>query len=380
MDPELEEEARALVESAVAFVASADVGLQGLPEAGELRRQWRRVEELREETQVSGSGSGSEPLKPLALALALVELVLFQTVKTELAGRCAALAYLPSVRQQMVMARLGEVLWTVKDALELAKEAEDKHAEVAALKALARVHLSRLKELDAPVAAITEATKALGVLESLGEANTRLHAEVLFVLGDAQLTKALQSPFSAAREEALEAAAKTMRDAAEVYRKLEDQTWQGRAMLGAALALVGLEDEDQQMDGERLAEDAKDLFHDAGELDLEVVAMMLIVKCRITTSGLDCALLSAEDAAEDWKEEGGRPTHLAIALHTAASIYFQLKERAWTRQPSFALRLWSFSGLPGGAELRPPSCRCCLEWSPATSTSTRASSASMRPW
>ena len=115
-------QARALVESAVAFVASADVGLQGLPEAGELRRQWRRVEELREETQVSGSGS--EPLKPLALALALVELVLFQTVKTELAGRCAALAYLPSVRQQMVLARLGEVLWTVKDALELAKEAE----------------------------------------------------------------------------------------------------------------------------------------------------------------------------------------------------------------------------------------------------------------
>ncbi|CAJ1372723.1 unnamed protein product [Effrenium voratum] len=328
MDPELEEEARALVESAVAFVASADVGLQGLPEAGELRRQWRRVEELREETQaVSKEGSKPlKPLKPLTLALALVELVLFQTVKTELAGRCAALAYLPSVRQQMVMARLGEVLWTVKDALELAKDAEDKHAEVAALKALARVHLSRLKELDAPVAAITEATKALGVLESLGEANTRLHAEVLFVLGDAQLTKALQSPFSAAREEALEAAAKTMRDAAEVYRKLEDQTWQGRAMLGAALALVGLEDEDQQMDGERLAEDAKDLFHDAGELDLEVVAMMLIVKCRITTSGLDCALLSAEDAAEDWKEEGGRPTHLAIALHTAASIYFQLKE------------------------------------------------------
>lgn len=46
----------------------------------------------------------------------------------------------------------------------------------------------------------------------------------------------------------------------------------------------------------------------------------------MTTSGLDCALLSAEDAAEDWKEEGGRPEHVAIALHTAASIYLQLKE------------------------------------------------------
>lgn len=37
--------------------------------------------------------------------------------------------------------------------------------------------------------------------------------------GDAQLTKALQSPFSAAREEALEAAAKTMRDAAEAVTR-----------------------------------------------------------------------------------------------------------------------------------------------------------------
>jgi len=153
-----------------------------------------------------------------------------------------------------------------------------------------------------------------------------LHAEILFVLGDAQLTKALKSPFSQAREEALEAAAETMRKATEAFRKLEDVRWTGRSMLGTALALVGVEDEDQQMDGERLAEDAKDLFHEASEWDLEVVAVMIIVKCRITTSGLDCALLSAEDAAEDWKEEGGRPEHVAIALHSAASIYFQLKE------------------------------------------------------
>ena len=94
----------------------------------------------------------------------------------------------------------------------------------------------------------------------------------------------------------MEAAAETMRKATEArqrvpsksklrcaqlneaFRKLEDVRWTGRSMLGTALALVGrgpvgpfkpqsrnsfcrhrgVEDEDQQMDGERLAEDAKE--------------------------------------------------------------------------------------------------------------------------
>jgi len=329
MDPELEEEAQELVKSTLNFVQEVLGEEDEIPEAAELRKQRLLIEGHHKEVeQLLTQEDGT--VAALKLALQMVEMLLFLSVKSELGGQCATSAYLTGSRQQSVMSRIGEILWAVKDALELARDLQDPQLEAMALKALARVHLSRVKEPDAPLTAINEASKALEVFKALEDQenaeHTRLHAEILFVLGDAQLSKALKSPFSQAREEALEAAAATMREASEAYKKLEDTKWKGRAMLGTALALVGLEDEDQQMDGERLAEDAKDLFHDAGELDLEVVAVALIVKCRVTTSGLDCALLSAEDAAEDWKEEGGRPEHVAIALHTAASIYFQLKE------------------------------------------------------
>ena len=46
-------------------------------------------------------------------------------MKTELGGQCAAATYLTSQRQQMVMASMGELLWTVKDALELARDLEE---------------------------------------------------------------------------------------------------------------------------------------------------------------------------------------------------------------------------------------------------------------
>lgn len=48
-----------------------------------------------------------------------------KAVKTELGGQCAAATYLTSQRQQMVMASMGELLWTVKDALELARDLEE---------------------------------------------------------------------------------------------------------------------------------------------------------------------------------------------------------------------------------------------------------------
>jgi len=153
-----------------------------------------------------------------------------------------------------------------------------------------------------------------------------MHAEILFLLGDAQLTKATASAFDKAREDALEAAAETLREATKIYRQLEDSRWIGQSLLGTALALVGLEDEELQMDGEWLAEEAKDLFHEAGERALEVVAMLTIVRCRCRTSGSDCAMLSAKDAAEDWKEEGGRPADVAIALSTAACLHLQQQE------------------------------------------------------
>ncbi|CAK9054708.1 Hypothetical protein SCF082_LOCUS29669 [Durusdinium trenchii] len=329
-----QQQAKSLVKSTTNFVREilkeADTEADGgIPEARELRKeQEAEIEPRHQKADELVQGAAGTSVQALQLALEMVEALLFQTVKTELAGQYATSSYLTNWRQRIVMARIGEILWTVKDALELARDLQDSRLEATALKALARVHLSRVKEPDAPVAAINEATKALEVFNKLDQElqEDRLHADILFVLGDAQLTKALASPFSEAREESLEAAAATMRQASEVYKKLGETKWLGRSMLGTALALVGLEDEDQQMDGERLAEDAKDLFHDAGELDLEVVAVMLIVKCRIRTSGLDCALLSAEDAAEDWKEETGRPEHVAIALHTAASVYFQLKE------------------------------------------------------
>eukprot|EP00438_Fugacium_kawagutii_P012045 Skav218187 [mRNA] locus=scaffold5213:249859:255761:- [translate_table: standard] len=259
MDPELEEEARTLVQSTLKFVSEVLAGEDEIPEAAELRARGRQIEDCHKKTEEL---LAKDPSAALKLALQMVEMLLFLTVKTELAGQCATSSYLTSQRQQSIMSRIGEVLWTVKDALELARDLEDFSTSLKSfckLAAFATAELSskrlcgiisRVKEPDAPMAAVTEASKEAE--------HARLHAEILFVLGDAQLSKALKSPFSQAREEALEAAAATMREATELYDKLGDTKWKGRAMLGTALALVGLEDEDQQMDGERLAEDAKE--------------------------------------------------------------------------------------------------------------------------
>ena len=120
------DQARALVTAAVRFIQ--DVSVEGdaaegdVPEAAEQQRQLQEVEALRREAEELAANSG---LRALKRVLAAVELLLFYAVKTEVAAKCAAVMYLTSRRQQVVLARIGEVLWLAKDAVDLARDVQE---------------------------------------------------------------------------------------------------------------------------------------------------------------------------------------------------------------------------------------------------------------
>ena len=119
-------EAQTLVKSTVNFVSEVLGDEDDIPEAAELRKQRSQIDICRKETEELLTKADSiSTISALKLALQLVEMLLFLTVKTELAGQCATSSYLTSWRQQSVMSRIGEILWTVKDALELARDLED---------------------------------------------------------------------------------------------------------------------------------------------------------------------------------------------------------------------------------------------------------------
>ena len=119
-------QAQDLVKAALAFIeevsAEADAAEGGVPEAAELTKQLQEVDSLRQKAEELSKNSGLQALKA---GLTAVELLLFYTVKTEIAGKCAAGMYLTSRRQQVILARIGEVLWLAKDAVELGRDAQE---------------------------------------------------------------------------------------------------------------------------------------------------------------------------------------------------------------------------------------------------------------
>lgn len=85
-------------------------------------------------------------------------------------------------------------------------------------------------------------------------------------------------------------------------------------------------DEDEALDGERVADEARDLFHEIGDTASEVAVFLTGVSARSESSGPESALMMASDAAEDWQQEGGRPRDAALALLLAAGFQLDLGE------------------------------------------------------
>ena len=103
------------------ILREADEG--DIPEAAELRKQRLEIESRQKEAD--DLLAPGKAFKALEIAFEMVETLLFQTVKTELAGQCATSSYLTNWRQRIVLQRIGEILWTVKDALDLARDLQD---------------------------------------------------------------------------------------------------------------------------------------------------------------------------------------------------------------------------------------------------------------
>lgn len=117
-------QAQELVKSTLNFVQDVLGEEDEIPEAAELRKQRLLIEGHHKEVeQLLTQDHGT--VAALKLALQMVEMLLFLSVKSELGGQCATSAYLTGSRQQSVMSRIGEILWAVKDALELARDLQD---------------------------------------------------------------------------------------------------------------------------------------------------------------------------------------------------------------------------------------------------------------
>lgn len=117
-------QAQELVKSTLNFVQEVLGEEDEIPEAAELRKQRLLIEGHHKEVeQLLTQEDGT--VAALKLALQMVEMLLFLSVKSELGGQCATSAYLTGSRQQSVMSRIGEILWAVKDALELARDLQD---------------------------------------------------------------------------------------------------------------------------------------------------------------------------------------------------------------------------------------------------------------
>mmetsp|Transcript_52853 Transcript_52853/g.169267 ORF Transcript_52853/g.169267 Transcript_52853/m.169267 type:complete len:515 (-) Transcript_52853:130-1674(-) len=275
--------------------------------------------------------SSKPAAEALQAAVAALEQMLAAGMRTQIVGNQTAdgqpagnSVLITGKKAHLVKRRLREVLWVVKDAQGCFKQSGDQLGKGLALKALARVHLSRSDEPDAPMAALRCAKEAVTTLHAAGDA--KREAEALSVAGDAHVMKAALSPYEKVTTDETENALQVLRQAAQLFSKLGDKKGEGKALHSAASVLLNSTDEDQQLEAERFVQEAVDLFKEIKNQDLECAAMMTMVNARMATSGPEQAVLFAKDTATDFNKEGGRPKHEATALHAAAELHLTLGE------------------------------------------------------
>jgi len=234
------------------------------------------------------------------------------------------LMFLAKKRQAEVQARLREILWLGKDAAGLFKDMDDKRGRAVALKMQARSHLARSQEPDAPASALKTTKEALAIFRELRDRS--MEADALCMVSEAHVAKASASPFENVVVEQVEAGAAASKEAENIYRDLQNTHGAAKALHCTAKALLKHTDEDEVLEGERFADDARELFHDLGDHASEVAVLMTGISARHVTSGPESALMMAKDAAEDWQQEGGRNKDTALAMLLAAGFQLELSE------------------------------------------------------
>lgn len=146
------------------------------------------------------------------------------------------LACSTKLKERLVLLRIRELQWLVKDALAYFKGVGDVTGTVAALSALTRAHLLRASEPDAPIAALKAAREAHDLCLSI--LDDRVQAEVLLLLSEAHVAKALGTPYSEVLTEEVTRAAESARNAEALFRQLGDQRWLAKAMHATAKAFA----------------------------------------------------------------------------------------------------------------------------------------------
>lgn len=291
------------------------------PQAAALGKDHRLEELLEVFAEAKALLSENKAAEALRASIRLLEVLLLHAHEAEVLGQSLTGAL---THGRKVRSRIGEILWIAKDALALFKESEDIEGRAVTLKALARIHLCRSDEPDAPLSALKCGQEALELFRTFDE--PRREAEALCAVADAHVATAAATPFEKVREDELEEALQDARDASSLFGQLGDKISEGRALHAVATALLGVEDEEQVMEGERMAEDARELFIEAEDPGLEMVATMTIINARTVTSGSESALAAARNAIADWTSEGNRPVHLGLALCAAGKILVNLGE------------------------------------------------------
>jgi len=248
--------------------------------------------------------SRGTPGEALQAAMALLEAMLRMSVTSSQA---------PAVKK-----RIREIMWDVKDAIAISDEAGDKGGKATALQALARAHLTRSGEPDAPNAAVKAASDSIKCSQELGD--MRKEAGALSAAVDAHMCKAGLTPFEKVATDEIELAVQCAQGAEELYRKLDDKKGEAQAMHSVALALLSLNDDDKTMDAERYADDARDILRTIKAKSLEAQVTFTIIRMRWATSGPEAALMLAKDAVEDWKGDADRREHQAAALLKVAEL------------------------------------------------------------
>jgi tetratricopeptide (TPR) repeat protein len=274
--------------------------------------------------------ASGQPGQALEAAIVALEAMLQVSIRFHYAGKydqdgrvVSKTAITSGSKSHLIKPRLREIIWLIKDTVKIFASVGDTAGQAAALQALARAHLARAGEPDAPAAALRASGEALALVEPLGDYAKQ--GQALRVSSDCYLAKAGMSPFESVVVASTEQAVQQSKDAAMAFKKAGDKKGQAYAFHETAMALMSLGTEDEMMEAEKYAEDAMDLFRYAGKKDAEVKAVMSLISCRMNTSGPDSALMLAKDTAAEYKTEK-RVGHEALAMHAAAEIHMAKEE------------------------------------------------------